>query len=189
MHSGRHDHHRHPSKGASCVPASATGYALRQSRNAGFSSCLSRFLTLNVARQARLIRILTPWVSYVVLPLFALSNLRIHFSPDLLSDILHSNLAIGIIAGLAVGKPVGFLFATWLACRLHLARLPEGLTWKMVLGIGGVAGIGFTISLFIAELAFANETQFEEASLGVFAASVLSGLFGYAVFRSVPTKR
>lgn len=50
MHSGHHDHHRHPSKGASCVPASATGYALRQSRNAGFSSCLSRFLTLNVAR-------------------------------------------------------------------------------------------------------------------------------------------
>ena len=50
MHSGRHDHHRHPSKGASCVPVSATGYALRQFRNAGFSSCLSRFLTLNVAR-------------------------------------------------------------------------------------------------------------------------------------------
>ncbi|GFE77763.1 Na+/H+ antiporter NhaA [Novosphingobium sp. TCA1] len=138
---------------------------------------------------ARLIRILTPWVSYVVLPLFALSNLRIHFSPDLLSDILHSNLAIGIIAGLAVGKPAGFLFATWLACRLHLARLPEGLTWRMILGIGGVAGIGFTISLFIAELAFTDETLFEEASLGVFAASVLSGLFGYAVFRSVPAKR
>lgn len=127
----------------------------------------------------RLVRVLTPWVSYVVLPLFALSNVRIHFSVDLIGEALHSSLAVGVLAGLAIGKPVGFLAATWLATRLGPATLPEGVTWRMVLGIGGVAGIGFTISLFIAELAFSEPVQTEQAALAILLASVVSGLFGY----------
>ncbi|MGK6321831.1 Na+/H+ antiporter NhaA [Sphingomonas sp. DT-51] len=129
----------------------------------------------------RLVRILTPWVSYIVLPLFALSNVRIHFSAALVGDALHSPLALGIVVGLALGKPAGFLAATWAATRLGQARLPDGVTWNMVLGIGAVAGIGFTISLFIAELAFAGDELTEMAALAVLAASLVSGLFGYMV--------
>ncbi|MGP7796886.1 Na+/H+ antiporter NhaA [Sphingomonas sp. CLY1604] len=130
----------------------------------------------------RLVRVLTPWVSYVVLPLFALSNVRIHFSADLIGEAVHSPLALGVVAGLALGKPLGFLGATWAATRLGHAELPEGVTWRMVLGIGGVAGIGFTISLFIAELAFADPVQTEQAGLAILVASLISGLFGYAIF-------
>lgn len=129
----------------------------------------------------RLVRILTPWVSYIVLPLFALSNVRIHFSAALVGDALHSPLALGIVVGLALGKPAGFLAATWTATRLGQARLPDSVTWNMVLGIGAVAGIGFTISLFIAELAFAGDELTEMAALAVLAASLVSGLFGYMV--------
>ena len=130
----------------------------------------------------RLVRILTPWVSYIVLPLFAISNVRIHFSPALIGEAVHSTLGIGVVVGLVIGKPLGFLGATWLATRLGRAELPEGVTWPMVLGIGGVAGIGFTISLFIAELAFADAAQTEQAALGILVASVLSGVFGYLMF-------
>ncbi len=130
----------------------------------------------------RLVRVLTPWVSYIVLPLFALSNVRIHFSAELMAEAVHSPLAIGTFAGLAIGKPLGFLGATWLATRWGPAALPEGVNWRMVLGIGGVAGIGFTISLFIAELAFADAVATEQASLAILAASIVSGLFGYAIF-------
>lgn len=132
----------------------------------------------------RLVRVLTPWVSYVVLPLFAISNVRIHFSPDLIAAALHSTLSLGVVVGLVIGKPLGFLGATWLATRLGRAELPDGVTWRMVLGIGGVAGIGFTISLFIAELAFADAAQTEQAALGILVASVLSGVFGYLMFWS-----
>ncbi len=130
----------------------------------------------------RLVRVLTPWVSYIVLPLFALSNVRIHFSPALIAEALHAPLSLGVVAGLVIGKPLGFLGATWLATRSGRAALPEGVTWGMVLGIGGVAGIGFTISLFIAELAFERPEQTEQASLAILAASLISGLFGYIMF-------
>ncbi|MCP3734760.1 Na+/H+ antiporter NhaA [Sphingomonas sp. RP10(2022)] len=130
----------------------------------------------------RLVRILTPWVSYIVLPLFALSNVRIHLSAPAIGAAMHAPLSLGIVAGLVIGKPVGFLGATWLATRLGSATLPEGVTWRMVLGIGGVAGIGFTISLFITELAFTDPTQTELASLAILCASLVSGVFGYLMF-------
>jgi Na+/H+ antiporter NhaA len=130
----------------------------------------------------RLVRILTPWVSYVVLPLFALSNVRVHLSSDAIAEALHAPLSLGIVAGLAIGKPLGFMASTWIATRVLGARLPDGVTWRMVLGIGGVAGIGFTLSLFITELAFTDVAQTEMASLAILCASLVSGLFGYAIF-------
>lgn len=132
----------------------------------------------------RLVRILTPWVSYLVLPLFALSNVRIHLSPDLIGAALRSPLALGIVGGLVIGKPVGFFAATWAAVAAGAARLPEGVTWRMIVGVGGVAGIGFTISLFIAELAFAGGTGTEIAALAILVASLISGLFGYLILWS-----
>lgn len=136
----------------------------------------------------RLVRILTPWVSYIVLPLFALSNVRIHFSAELFAEAIRSPLAGGVVTGLALGKPIGFLGATWLATKLGAARLPEGVTWRMVLGIGGLAGIGFTLSLFIADLAFTEPGETELAGLAILAASLLAGLFGYLVLWSAAEK-
>jgi len=132
----------------------------------------------------RLVRTLTPWVTYLVLPLFALSHVRIHFSAELVGDAIRSPLALGIVAGLAVGKPIGFLAATWLATRLGVAQLPDRVTWRMVLGLGGVAGVGFTISLFIAELALNEPAEVEVAAFGILVASILSGLFGFLVLHS-----
>ncbi|MDR6790004.1 NhaA family Na+:H+ antiporter [Sphingomonas sp. BE138] len=132
----------------------------------------------------RLVRILTPWVSYLVLPLFALSNVRIHLSGALITEALHAPLALGIVAGLVVGKPVGFFAAARLSTAFGAATLPDGVTWRMILGVGGVAGIGFTISLFIAELAFAGGEGTEVAALAILAASLLSGLLGYLILWS-----
>ncbi|GAA4213628.1 Na+/H+ antiporter NhaA [Sphingomonas endophytica] len=136
----------------------------------------------------RLVRILTPWVSYLILPLFALSNVRIHFSPELIGEALHAPLALGIVAGLVIGKPVGFFVATRAAAATGVARLPDGVTWRMIVGIGGVAGIGFTISLFIAELAFVGSAGTEIAALAILTASLVSGLFGYIMLWSAATR-
>lgn len=131
---------------------------------------------------SRLIEVLTPWVNYVVLPLFALSNVRIHISGDLLS-MIGGPLVMGVVLGLVVGKPLGFLIFTWAASAMGLARRPDQVTWPMVLGVGALAGIGFTISLFIAGLAFGDGEMREAASLGVLLASVLAAAIGYATLR------
>ncbi|TCU51442.1 sodium/proton antiporter (NhaA family) [Novosphingobium sp. PhB57] len=131
---------------------------------------------------ARLIRILTPWISYLVLPLFALSNIRIHFSEHVLYEAWHSPLAAGIVVGLVLGKPVGFLLFSWLAIRLRLAALPKELTWIAMAGIGGVAGIGFTLSIFIADLAFDKSEESQMAGLAICGASLLSAVIGYLFF-------
>ena len=131
---------------------------------------------------SRLIEILTPWVNYIVLPLFALSNVRIHFSSDPLT-MIGSPLVLGVVLGLVVGKPLGFLVFTWIASALGLARRPDQVSWPMVMGVGALAGIGFTISLFIAGLAFGDGEMREAASLGVLIASILAAGTGYAILR------
>lgn len=131
---------------------------------------------------SRLIEILTPWVNYVVLPLFALSNVRIHVSGELLG-MIGSPLVLGVILALVVGKPLGFVGFTWAASALGVARRPDQVSWSMVIGIGALAGIGFTISLFIAGLAFGAGEMREAASLGVLIASVLAAAIGYAILR------
>lgn len=137
----------------------------------------------------RLVAILNPWVSYVVLPLFVLSNVHIHLTPDLLAGAFSGALAPAIVVGLVLGKPLGFLGLSWLGTRLGIAVLPERVTWPLVGAIGALAGIGFTISLFIAGLAFTDARLIEEASLGVLAASLLSGGSGYAVLRRLAPRR
>jgi NhaA family Na+:H+ antiporter len=131
---------------------------------------------------SRLIEVLTPWVNYVVLPLFALSNVRIHISGDLLS-MIGGPLVMGVVLGLVVGKPLGFLAFTWVASATGLAQRPDQVTWPMVAGVGALAGIGFTISLFIAGLAFGDGAMRDAASLGVLLASMLAAAIGYAILR------
>lgn len=133
----------------------------------------------------RLILTLTPWISYIVLPLFALSNVRIPISTELLGRAGTSTLSIAILVGLTVGKPVGFFTFSWLAARIGLVRLPEQVSWHMISALGCLAGIGFTISLFIAGLAFPSRPMLEEASLAILVASIVSGGVGFAALRTL----
>jgi NhaA family Na+:H+ antiporter len=129
----------------------------------------------------RLENLLHPWTSYLVIPLFALANAGLVLSLSEIADALSSKVAIGIVGGLVVGKTIGISGATWLAVRFSLGRLPDGVQWRHVVGASVVAGVGFTVSLFITALAFDDTQLVAEAKLGVFIASLLAGLAGAAV--------
>ena len=101
--------------------------------------------------------LLHPWTSFVVVPLFALANAGVALSRDAVGDALTSSVAGGIVVGLVVGKFVGIAGFTWLAARLRIARLPEDATWSGILGVSALAGIGFTVSIFITDLAFGGD--------------------------------
>lgn len=123
---------------------------------------------------------------WLILPLFALANAGVAIGGDLMA-VLANPLALGIIVGLVVGKPVGVAFLSWLAVKSGRGALPEGVTWAQVFGAGCLAGIGFTMSLFISDLAFDNETLIATAKIGILAASLMSGILGYIVLsRSLP---
>ncbi|QCX29312.1 Na+/H+ antiporter NhaA [Nocardioides jishulii] len=125
---------------------------------------------------------LHPLSAYVVLPLFALANAGVALSLDGLGKALTSEVGLGIIVGLVVGKPLGILLFTVLAVKLGVGRLPEGTTWPMVVGLGAVAGVGFTVSIFIASLSFPGAVLLTDAAkVGIIAASVLAALVGVIV--------
>jgi Na+:H+ antiporter, NhaA family len=128
----------------------------------------------------RLIDVLHPWTSYVVVPLFALANAGVEISRDAL--LSPSAVFGGVFLGLVVGKLVGITVFSWLAVRLGLGRLPNGATWTHVAGVGAVAGIGFTVSLFIAGLAFDRTELQDDAKLGILTASIVAAAAGWAIF-------
>lgn len=127
----------------------------------------------------RLLRNVAPRSSYIVLPIFALANAGVVITTDISGP--HGMLALAIIAGLAIGKPLGFLLASALAVRLGLAHKPGVYSWRQLGGAGALAGIGFTMSLFIAGQAFPVAADFAVAKIAVFAASALSAVIGVAV--------
>lgn len=127
----------------------------------------------------RLLRHVAPKSSFVVLPIFALANAGVVISTDVVGG--HAALMAAIICGLAIGKPAGFLFASWLAVRLGLAEKPGAYSWRQLAGAGALAGIGFTMSLFIAGQAFPVAGDFAAAKIAVFVASVLSAIAGVVV--------
>jgi Na+/H+ antiporter NhaA len=127
---------------------------------------------------------LHPWTSFVIVPLFALANAGIHVDGTLLADAMTSPVTMGIVVGYVVGKPLGILAGTWLASRSLLGGLRRSLSWPVIAGGGAVAGIGFTVSLLISNIAF-DGRQLEEAKLGVLAAAVLATLVSWVAFRVV----
>lgn len=131
----------------------------------------------------RLIEALHPWTSYVVLPIFALANAGIPLSMDALRD--PSDVMLGIILGLVVGKLVGIVLFSWLAVKLGLGTLPTGTSWRHMIGLAAVAGIGFTVSLFIAGLAFGPGAVQDEAKMGVLVASAVAAALGTLVFSTI----
>ena len=136
-----------------------------------------------VAVAGRLENLLHPWTSFVVVPVFALANAGVELSAGALEDAVRSPVTIGIVLGLVVGKLVGVSSFSWLAVRLGVCSLPRGATWTKVIGIGGVAGIGFTVSLFIANLAFPHD-PIDEAKVGILVASTIAAVIGAAILRS-----
>ncbi|WP_445383675.1 Na+/H+ antiporter NhaA [Robiginitalea sp. IMCC43444] len=123
-----------------------------------------------------------PFVNYGVLPLFALANAGVSLQGNFL-DMLLNPIALGVIAGLLLGKLGGVLLATRLTVKLGAGQLPSGTRWKEITGISLMAGIGFTMSIFIAELALEDPLQLQTAKLGIITGSVLSTLFGLGVLR------
>jgi NhaA family Na+:H+ antiporter len=125
---------------------------------------------------------LHPWTSFAVVPLFALANTGIELTSGSLRADDAAPVALGVVLGLVVGKLVGIAGATWLAVRTGLGRLPEGASWKQLVGVAAVGGIGFTVSLFVADLAFPSAPELRDAAkLAVLSASVLAALLGSAV--------
>ncbi len=128
----------------------------------------------------RLERVLHPWVSYLVVPVFALANAGLVIDGDALRAAAESPVTMGIIMGLVLGKVTGITAFAWIAVRLGWAALPAGVNWHGMVGAGLLGGIGFTVSLFITGLAFDNATLVAEAKMGILAASVIAGALGMA---------
>ena len=130
-----------------------------------------------------LIDLFHPWTSYVVLPIFALANAGIPLSMDALRD--PSDVLLGVTVGLVVGKLIGIVSFSWIAVRLGLARLPDNTRWQHIVGLGAVAGIGFTVSLFIAGLAFEPGAVQDDAKMGVLLGSALAAGLATLVFTAI----
>ncbi len=133
-------------------------------------------------------RYLHPVQVWLILPLFALANAGVHFDSRI-ADTITNPISFGIILGLVVGKPVGITLFSWLAIRTGRGALPQGVSWGQIVGAGCLAGIGFTMSLFITELAFRNPLLVAESKVGILAASLIAGIIGFVILsRTLPRR-
>jgi len=136
-----------------------------------------------VSPLARVEHALLPWSSFVILPLFALANAGVELSARALNEAKTSRIAWGIVLGLVVGKFLGVWLATLAAVKLGVGKLPEGVGWKSMAGLAATAGLGFTVSLFVADLAFRRSPLLAQAKVGILMASILAGGIGYGLLR------
>jgi Na+/H+ antiporter NhaA len=148
---------------------------LARSARAGLQSAVSP--------NARLQNLYHPWTSYVIVPIFALANAGIVVNGGFLSRAYSSPITLGIVFGYVIGKPLGIVGVSWLVTRLSRSRLRPPVGWGALIGGGAIAGIGFTVALLIATLAFQGQ-QLEEAKLGVLTAALTASLLSWLVFRA-----
>ena len=157
--------------------------AFRQSPNSEYARAASRSLRESISINERLQTTVGPTVSFVVLPLFALVNAGVRLDAQSLSTALRSPLTWGIVAGLVIGKFVGITGATWAIRRIGFGELAPGLTLRRIAGGAALSGIGFTISLFIVDIAITDPSRQDQARIGVLAASITAFALGWAIFR------
>jgi Na+/H+ antiporter NhaA len=157
--------------------------AFRQSPNSQYARAASRGLRESISINERLQAEVGPYVSFVVLPLFALANAGVRLDADSVIAALHSPLTWGVVAGLVAGKFIGITGATWLMRRTGMGELAPGLTLRRIAGGAALSGIGFTISLFIVDIAISEPARQDQARIGVLLASGLAFLLGWAIFR------
>jgi NhaA family Na+:H+ antiporter len=125
---------------------------------------------------------LHPVQSFLILPLFALFKAGVSLDTDSAAQ-LGGTISVGIILGLFFGKQLGILFCSWLAVRTGKTSLPEGISWSQIWGVSILAGVGFTMSIFITDLAFKSTEFISQAKIAIIVASVLSGIIGFVVLR------
>ncbi len=140
---------------------------------------LAKVAQESVSPLDRLETVLHPWSAFVVVPLFALANAGVSFEGINIGEAVTSAVTLGVAAGLFVGKIVGITLFTWIAVKTGMGRLPERTGWSQIVGLGALAGIGFTVSLFVSELAFDDLEITNLAKIGIFMGSGLSGVVGY----------
>ncbi|MEU6789442.1 Na+/H+ antiporter NhaA [Nonomuraea angiospora] len=140
---------------------------------------VQRAVSVNERLQLRL----HPWSSYVIVPIFALANAGVRLDGETLRAALTSPVSIGVALGLVLGKFVGISLGTWLPLRFGWGILPGNLVWGQLLGGAAVSGIGFTVALFIVDLAFDGSPVHAQAKIGILAGSLLSALLGWVIFR------
>lgn len=136
----------------------------------------------------RLEHVLHPIVNFVILPVFALANAGVTLFDFEFSTFYSNNIAIGIMLGLLLGKPLGIFGFSWLVLKLKIASLPKEISLKNLPALGFLGSIGFTMSLFITQLAFASEVFKAEAKVGIFIASIMGGIIGYFILRKQTRK-
>jgi len=129
---------------------------------------------------------LSPYVLFFIVPVFAFANAGVSLAGIELGDML-APLPLGIALGLILGKQIGVFGATWATVKLGFAQLPHGVTWAHIYGLSCLAGIGFTMSLFIGSLSFADPELMNAVRLGVLSGSLISGVVGFAVLRMSAT--
>jgi NhaA family Na+:H+ antiporter len=154
--------------------------------NSDHHTALEELETLTELAQPPLIRMehaLHGLVSFAIMPLFALANAGVSLDAAALRQGATSSVTVGALVGLLAGKPIGIAGFSWLAVKFGFATLPAGVTRRMLIGAGILGGIGFTMALFIAGLAFADERRLDAAKLGVLSASIVAGIAGYTLLR------
>ncbi len=150
---------------------------------------MTRLARASVSTAQRLQHELHPWTSFLIVPLFALANAGVAIRAGALAEPGASSVVAGVVVGLVVGKVLGIVGAAWLGVRSGLGRLPDEATWYQLVGVAAVAGIGFTVSLFITGLAFGEDSPLSAAAkIGVLAASTVAAVIGAAILhRARPT--
>ena len=131
----------------------------------------------------RLIEILHPWTAFLIIPLFALTNIGVEINWSSLAQTLSGPVAAGIILGRVVGKIVGITLFAWIAVKIGFARKPDSLSFAEIAGAGALAGMGLTVSLFLAELAISDQAVIAEIKLGLVAAALISAILGILLLR------
>ncbi len=164
--------------------------AYQQSPNPQFARAARLSIDRSVSASERLQQLWLPYSSFVIVPVFALANAGVTLSGETLRAAASSPVTLGVIAGLVLGKLVGILLGTGLAVRLGLGQLAPGLSGMQLAGGAALSGIGFTLSLFIVDLAFDDgDPAADEARVGVLAASLVAALLGWALFRLADRRR
>jgi Na+/H+ antiporter NhaA len=163
--------------------------AYLQSPNPAYAQSAQLSIARSVPSGERLQRLWQPWTTAAFVPLFALANAGVQLTEETMRAAATSPITLGVVAGLVLGKLTGILLGTGLAMRLHLGDLAPGLTGATLAGGAILSGIGFTISLFIVDLAFDDDALADQARVGVLAASVLAALLGSAVLRFAASRR
>jgi len=135
----------------------------------------------------RLEHILHPYAAFLIIPLFAIANAGLHLGAEA-TEAISGSITRGVVAGLLFGKPIGIFLACFIAVKLGVAALPTGISWRQVLGVGFLGGIGFTMALFIGNLAFVDPSQLEAAKMGIMLASFASTVLGVALLLTGQTE-